>query len=244
MPQLPNLLAAATEEHGAIYEFFHTGASGLLLEGGIFMWPILILLILVVAVIIERYRSLKLLDTDPGELKEKIIALLSEDKVEESLELCDRSQGPVPAILSNGLRKYLVLRRLDYDEAQLEQQVVKSMENYAVHIVAALEKHLPLLATIASVAPMLGFLGTVQGMIVAFGDIEANVGQQNIVQAAAAGIRVALLTTAFGLTVGIPAYLAFNYFTALINNFVLQVEASAAELIEVVGLRLTLDKNS
>jgi biopolymer transport protein ExbB len=114
------------------------------------------------------------------------------------------------------------------------------MENYGVHIVAALEKHLPILATIASVAPMIGFLGTVQGMIVAFGDIESNVGQQNIVQAAAAGIRIALLTTCFGLIVGIPAYLAFNYFTSIINSFVLQVEASAAELIEVVTLRLTL----
>ncbi len=244
MPHLPALLANSSEEHGAVYDFFHSGAIGILLEGGVFMWPLLILLILVVAVIIERYRSLKLLETDPSELREEVIALLSEDKVEESLRLCDRSRGPVPAILSNGLRKYLVLRRLKYDEAQLEQQVIKSMENYGVHIVAALEKHLPLLATIASVAPMLGFLGTVQGMIVAFGDIEANVGQQNIVQAAAAGIRVALLTTAFGLTVGIPAYMAFNYFTGLINNFVLQVESSAAELIEVVGLRLTLDKES
>ena len=124
----------------------------------------------------------------------------------------------------------------------MEQQVIKSMENYGVNIVAALEKHLPILATIASVAPMLGFLGTVQGMIVAFGDIEANIGTQNIVQAAASGIRVALLTTAFGLIVGIPAYMAFNYFTGIINDFVLQVESSAAELIEVVTLRLTLDK--
>ena len=164
------------------------------------MWPILILLILVLAVVIERYRSLKMLEVDSSKLREEITELLSEDKVEESLSLCDRSRGPVPAVLSSGLRKYLVLRRLNYDQAQLEEQVIKSMENSGVHIVAALERHLPLLATIASVAPMLGFLGTVQGMIVAFGDIEANVGQQNIVQAAASGIRVALLTTAFGLS--------------------------------------------
>ena len=65
-------------------------------------------------------------------------------------------------------------------------------------------------------------------------------GQQNIVQAAAAGIRVALLTTAFGLIVGIPAYIAFNYFTGIINQFVLQVEQSAADLIEAVSLRMTL----
>jgi biopolymer transport protein ExbB len=224
--------------------FLETGALKLLLEGGLFMWPLLALLILAVAVIIERYRSLKLLETDSSQLREQVTALLSEDRVEESLELCDSSRGPVPAILSNGLRKYLVLRRLNYDQAQLEQQVVKSMENYGTNIVATLERHLPILATIASVAPMLGFLGTVQGMIVAFGDIEANIGQQNIVQAAASGIRVALLTTAFGLVVGIPAYMAFNYFTGIINDFVLQVESSAAELIEVVTIRLTLDKGS
>ena len=222
--------------------FFESGAMKLLLEGGVFMWPLLALLVLAVAVIIERYRSLKLLETDSTSLREEVVALLSEDKIEESLELCDRARGPVPAILSNGLRKFLVLRRLNYDPAQMEQQVIKSMETYGVNIVAALERHLPILATIASVAPMLGFLGTVQGMIVAFGDIEANIGQQNIVQAAASGIRVALLTTAFGLVVGIPAYIAFNYFTGIINDFVLQVESSAADLIEVVTLRMTLNK--
>ncbi len=245
MPYPPPVLANSSEEKsGFLSDFFSSGAFGIFWEGGIFMWPILILLILVLAVIIERYRSLKMLEVDSSQLREEVTALLSEDKVEESLQLCDQSQGPVPAILSSGLRKYVVLRRLKYDQAQLEEQVIKSMENSGVHIVAALERHLPLLATIASVAPMLGFLGTVQGMIVAFGDIEANVGQQNIVQAAAAGIRVALLTTAFGLCVGIPAYMAFNYFTGIINSFVLQVEASAAELIEVVSLRLTLNKES
>lgn len=232
-----------THTLASLSEFLHSGASGLLLEGGIFMWPILIMLIVALAVIIERYRSLKLLDHDPSGLREEVLELLSEDKVEDALARCDSAQGPVPAILANGLRKYLVLRRLNYDPAQLESQVIKSMENYGVHIVAALEKHLPILATVASVAPMLGFLGTVQGMVVAFGDIEANVGQQNIVQAAASGIRIALLTTCFGLIVGIPAYLAFNYFTGIINNFVLQVEASAAELIEVVTLRLTLQRD-
>ncbi len=74
--------------------FFDSGALKLLLEGGVFMWPILILLILAIAVIIERYRSLKLLETDASALREEVIALLSEDKVEESLELCDSARGP------------------------------------------------------------------------------------------------------------------------------------------------------
>ena len=193
--------------------------------------------------IIERWRSLKMLDTDGEGLRQQVIDLLSEDKPEEALSLCESERGPVAAMLSNGLRKYLVLKKLGHDQAQIEEQVVKSMENYGVHVVAALERHLPILATISSVAPMLGFLGTVQGMIVAFSDIVDTMGEVNIVEAAASGIMVALLTTCFGLIVGIPAYLFFNYFTSVINGFVLEVEGTSAELIEVVTVRLTLDRH-
>jgi len=114
------------------------------------------------------------------------------------------------------------------------------MDDYSSHIVAALERHLPILATVSSVAPMLGFLGTVHGMIIAFDDIVAKMGETNIVEAAAGGISVALLTTCFGLIVGIPAFMAFNYFTSVINRFVLQVEESATDLIETVTLQMAL----
>ena len=219
------------------------GAIGLLLEGGFFMWPLLILAIVGLAVVIERWRSLKMLDSDGEKLRQQVIDLLSDDKPEDALTLCEGERGPVAAMLSNGLRKYLVLKKLGHDQAQIEDQVVKSMENYGVHVVAALERHLPILATISSVAPMLGFLGTVQGMIVAFSDIVEKMGEVNIVEAAASGIQVALLTTCFGLIVGIPAYIFFNYFTSIINAFVLEVEGTAAELIEVVTVRLTLDRH-
>ncbi len=219
------------------------GAIGVLLEGGFFMWPLLILAIVGLAVVIERWRSLKMLDSDGEKLRQEVIDLLSDDKPEDALYLCESERGPVAAMLSNGLRKYLVLKKLGHDQAQIEDQVVKSMENYGVHVVAALERHLPILATISSVAPMLGFLGTVQGMIVAFSDIVEKMGEVNIVEAAASGIQVALLTTCFGLIVGIPAYIFFNYFTSIINGFVLEVEGTAAELIEVVTVRLTLDRH-
>ena len=93
-----------------------------------------------------------------------------------------REQGPVPAILGAGLRKYLVARRLGYDPAKIEEQVVKGMDDYCVHIVAAMEKHLPVLATVSSAAPMLGFLGTVQGMVISFEDIVGQLGKVDIVQ--------------------------------------------------------------
>jgi biopolymer transport protein ExbB len=220
--------------------FFQTGALGLLLDGGIFMWPLVIMAILAAGVIIERYRSLQMVNRSDDEVKQRVQELLRDDKIEEALKECESQQGPVPAVLSSGLRKYYVLKRLDYDASRIESQVVKAMDDYSVHIVAALEKHLGILATIASAAPMIGFLGTVQGMIVAFRDIVEKMGETNIVEAAAGGIQVSLLTTCFGLIVGIPAYVAFNYFTGIINRSVLDVEESATDLIESVTLQLAV----
>ena len=231
---------AVDSESGFISQFFDSGALGLLLDGGFFMWPILILGIIAIAVIIERYRSLRMLNNDDEGLRQQVLDLLTQDRVEDAMNLCDSQRGPVAAVLSNGLRKYLVLRRLGHDPAKIEEQVIQSMESYSVHIVAALERHLPILATISSVAPMIGFLGTVQGMIVSFANIVEMMGEQNIVEAAASGIKVALLTTCFGLIVGIPAFIGFNYFSSIINRFVLEVESTATELVEIVTLQLTL----
>ena len=226
---------------GVLDEILHSGALGLLIEGGIFMWPILILGIVGAGVIIERYRSLKMVATDSSQIRQEVHDLLIQDKVEDALQLCDREEGPVPAILSSGLRKFFVLRRLNYDVDRIREQVVKAMDDYNVHVVAALERHLPILATIASVAPMLGFLGTVAGMIVSFDNIDTNFGNENIVKLAAGGIKVSLLTTAFGLIIGIPAFMAFNYFTSIIDRFVLDVEESATELVEGVTIQTALE---
>lgn len=236
----PQAVEAATAATPWYQDLLQSGALGYMIDGGIFMWPILILGIVAAGVIIERFRSLKMLGTDTEALRAKVLDLLNNDQVEEALELCDSQQGPVPAILSVGLRKFLVLKRLNYDAAKIEEQVVKGMDDYGVHIVAALEKHLPILATVASAGPMLGFLGTVQGMVISFDDIVARMGEVNIVVAAADGIKVALLTTVLGLIVGIPAFVAYNYFTSVINRFVLDVEESSTELIEAVTLQMAM----
>ncbi|MDB4749429.1 MotA/TolQ/ExbB proton channel family protein [Rubripirellula sp.] len=232
--------AADDSEASLIGDFFLTPPVGYLFQGGLFMWPILIMGIIGAGVIIERYRSLNMLSGDSKQLRTDVESLLETNQVREAFELCNEQQGPVPAILATGLRKYLVLQTLDYEPAKIEEQVVKSMDDYSVHIVAALERHLPILATISSAAPMLGFLGTVQGMIVAFDDIVAKMGETNIVEAAAVGIKVSLMTTCFGLIVGIPAFVAFNYFTGIINRFVLDVEESATEMIEAVTLQTAI----
>lgn len=232
---------AKVAEAAAWYEY---GALKYMFDGGFFMWPILFLGILAFGVIIERYRSLKMLSTDTEKLRREVLNLLQADRAEEALALCDSSQGPVPAILAAGLRKLVVLRQLNYDPAKIEEQVVKAMDDYGVHVTAALERHLPILATVSSVGPMIGFLGTVQGMVVSFKDIVAMHGKVDIVLAAADGIQVALLTTVLGLVVGIPAFTAFNYFSSIINRFILDVEESATELIEAVTLQEVIDRQT
>ncbi len=229
---------AAAPATGWLHDMLHSGALGYMLAGGIFMWPIFILGVIALAVIIERYRALLMLNTQADALRDKVRELLEADRVEEALNLCDRERGPVPAILAAGLRKYLVADRLGYDAAKIEEQVIKGMDDYSVHIVAAMERHLPILATVSSAAPMIGFLGTVQGMVLSFADIVAKMGEVNIVVAAADGIMVSLLTTVLGLVVGIPAFIAFNYFNSVVNEFILKVEESSAELIESVTMQL------
>ena len=229
---------------GWFSDMIHSGATGLLIDGGWFMLPILLMGIVAAGVIIERYRSLKMLRSDTGDVRARVLELLREDRVEDALSFCNDQQGPVPAVLSAGIRKYLMLQQLGHDPARIEEQVVKAMDDYGVHIVAALERHLPVLGTVSSAAPMLGFLGTVAGMITSFNDIVEQMGETNIVEAASQGISQALLTTCFGLIVGIPAFMAFNYFTSVINSYVLDVEESATELIETVTQEMALSRQS
>jgi len=235
------LPAPAVDWRKVAGDILNSGAMGEMIRGGFFMWPILVLGIMAAGVILERWRSLKMVATDTTALRSEVMELLQTDRAEEALQKCDALQGPVPAVLAVGLRKYVVLRRLNYDPGRVSDHVVRAMDDYGVHIVAALERHLPILATVASAAPMLGFLGTVQGMVVSFREIVARMGETNIVEAAARGINIALLTTVFGLIVGIPAYIAYNYYTSVINRYVLQVEESATELIETVTLKMALE---
>jgi biopolymer transport protein ExbB len=230
--------AAANPNPPPVPDFWHSGALGYMLDGGIFMWPILFMAILGIAVVIERFRSLRLIGTDGDALRGQVLQMLEEDRVEDAIALCGQSRGPVPAILAVGLHRYEILRRLNYDPARIEEQVVKAMDDYGVHITAALEKNLPVLATIANVAPMVGSVGTVVGMVVLFQDVVDKFGTVNIILAAAAGIKLKLIVTVWGLIVGIPAYIFYNYFSTVVNRYILEAEETASQLIEALTLRL------
>ena len=218
--------------------WWEAGALGYMIAGGPFMWPILLLAVIATGVIIERFRALRLIAIDAEALRRQVLDLLQEDRVAEAVALCARSHGPVPAILAVGIHRYNLLRRLNYDPTKIEEQVVKAMEDYSSHITAALEKNLPILSTVASVAPMLGSLGTVVGMVLMFQGITEMKPEDNIIKQAAGGIKVKLIVTVWGLMVGIPAYMFFNYFMSVVGAHILEAEETASQLVEALVLRL------
>jgi biopolymer transport protein ExbB len=180
------------------------------INGGLFMWPILILLILGLAISIERLWTLTRAGVNTRKFLDQVKSALKEGGVEKALEVCSTTRGPVASIFHAGLM------RADRGVESVEKAVTSagSIE------MAFLEKGLVWLATIISVAPMLGFTGTVQGMIQAFDAIAAaNDISPTIV---ASGISVALLTTLFGLVV------------AMIIQVLHYLEESSNELVDTL----------
>lgn len=230
--------AAAVPPPPAEVPLWKAGALGYMFDGGLFMWPILFMAILGVGVVIERFRSLRLIGADGRELRAKVLELLAQDRLDDAVALCAQSRGPIPAVLAVGIHRYEVLRRLNVEPARIEEQVVKAMDDYAPHIAAALEKNLSILATVATVAPMVGSLGTVVGMVAMFEGIVSTYGTRDIILAAAEGIKIKLIVTVWGLMVGIPAYVFYNYFSSAVNGYILEAEETASALIEALTLRL------
>jgi len=191
------------------------------IQGGIFMWPILLFLLIALAVIIERLIVFHKAKINVNEFLTKIRkALLVNRNVKEAIKVCEQYRGPVASVVKAGLLRY------GHDREDIE----KTIENAALYELDRLEKRLGGLATTANVAPMLGFLGTVSGMIKSFGTL-ATQGLSNP-GAVAAGISEALITTAAGLIIAIPAQLAYNWFTTKVTRFVRDIETASNMLME------------
>jgi biopolymer transport protein ExbB len=193
-------------------------------KGGPVMWPLLAFSILGLAFAIERFFALRKARINVNEFLAKIRkALMVNRSIRDAVKICEQYQGPVASIMKAGLLKY----------GQSKDDVEKTIENAALYEMGRLERGLAVLATTANVAPLLGFLGTVTGMIKSFDQL-AKVGLSNPA-AVAAGISEALITTAAGLIIAIPVQLAYNYFMTRINRFVRDIETATNMLIETFG---------
>lgn len=197
-----------------------SGAGQLFVKGGNFMWWLLLAAVVAVAVILERLWTLAKARTNTRRLIGSVITTLRKEGVTEAAQVCERTKGPIAAILHSGL-----LRADRGPEA-----VEKAIETSGTIEMAFLERGLVALSSVANVAPLLGFLGTVSGMISAFEAI-ANADQVNA-KLVASGISEALITTATGLIVAIPASLGHSFFLSVIDRFIIEMEETSAELVE------------
>jgi len=193
------------------------------IEGGaLFMGIVLLALILGLALCIERIVYLNMATTNTDKLLEEVENAMNSGGVEAAKEVCRNTRGPVASIFYQGLD------RADEGIEQAEKSVVA----YGSVQMGLLEKGLPWIALFIALAPMLGFMGTVIGMIEAFDTI---VTQGDIkVAEVAKGIKVALLTTVFGLVVAIILQIFYNYIVSKIDSMVNQMEDASISLVDLL----------
>jgi biopolymer transport protein ExbB len=190
-------------------------------QGGPMMWLLLICAVLGLTFIIERMWVLMRSKIRTDEFLTKVrAALLKKRSVKQAIAVCEEYRGPIAAIMKAGLLKY----------GSTEEEIEKNIEIAATHELARLERGLAVLASVANVAPLIGFLGTVTGMIEAF-DSLAQVAQPDP-RVVASGISQALITTASGLLVAVPTLVFYNWFSAMISRFVLEMETASNLLLE------------
>lgn len=198
-------------------------------KGGPVMWVILLCSIIALAVIIERFWQLRKARIDTSKFMNEISNLLKRNRIMEAIDMCNQTPGPVSQVMKAGILKH--------DRARTE--IREAIEDAAVSEVPILEKNLSVLATMAHIAPLLGLLGTVTGMVRCFRVIEqkATALQPVNPKDLAGGIWEALLTTVFGLCVAIPAYVAYNFFVNKVNEFIWDMEKNATDLVNLLSSR-------
>lgn len=186
------------------------------------MWPIILCSIAALAIIIERFWSLQKKKILPPELVPQVWTLFRENKLEEPVLRRLKSSSPLGCILAAGLANHKHGR-------DVMKECIEESGRAVVH---DLERFLNTLGTIAMITPLLGLLGTVFGMIDVFNAlVKHGTGDPSVL---AGGISVALITTAAGLTVAIPALMFHRYFEGLVDEYVVSMEAEALKLIDIL----------
>jgi len=193
-----------------------------LVKGGIIMIPILFCSVIAVAITLERFYFLRQSRIHPSEFVAKMKKVLNEGLVQEAIAICSHNVWPIAKIMEAG-----ILKR-DQPRAHIKEAIEHTGKKEA----DKLHRYLAVLSTIAVISPLLGLLGTVAGMIKVFQVISLQgVGHPT---ALAAGISEALITTAAGLVVAIPTLVVHNYFLKKANAYILEMESTSMELLDIL----------
>ena len=188
------------------------------------MWVLLALSILAIYIFGKKWWVLRKAGTvDPYFMKD-INDLLTDGKTKSAVALCQKYDTPVARMVEKGIDRM----------GRPLQDIQTAVENTGNVEVSRLEKGLPILATIAGGAPMIGFLGTVTGMVQAFFNM-ANAGNNIDITLLSGGIYTAMITTVGGLIVGIPAYFGYNYLTSKISDIVFNMESITIDFMDVLN---------
>ncbi len=217
---MPNALdTLATEPEGISTKFID-----LAIKGGWIMIPIIALSIIAVYIFFERFFAIRKAGQFDTGLLEKIKAYITTGKIDAAIALCRSNPTPAARMMEKGISR--IGRPLTDVNAAIEN--VGNLE------ISKLEKNLPTLASVAGGAPMIGFLGTVMGMIQAFYDMSA-AGNNIDVTLLSTGIYQAMVTTVAGLIVGIIAYFAYNILVANVEKVVFKMEATTSEFMDLLN---------
>lgn len=204
-------------------------------DGGVFMYPLVLCSLFALGVIIAKAYTLWAAHRQSKSILTEVAELVKARRIAEAVRRCEETPGPVAAILLSALRR--VQQRI-HTSADIEVAI----KTTGTIELGFLERGLSVLATVANVAPLLGFLGTVAGMIEAFGAIaEAGQVEASLV---AGGIKIALITTAAGLIIAIPVNIAYNFFVSRIDKLILDMEQGSARILALIwDLDLTDDRS-
>lgn len=206
----------------------YSTAYELIGKGGVVMWPIFVCSIIALAIAIERFYTLRRMAVVTRDFMDLIRGALRQDRIQDALQTCDEANAPIARIVKAGLVKH----------ERPKADIREAIEDSGRLEVPRLERYLAGLGTCAQVAPLLGLLGTVQGMIKCFAAIENKQGMVNPSDLAE-GIGNALITTFAGLVVGIPALVAYNYFVSRVDTMIVEMEVGASEVVDLITMHRT-----
>ena len=192
----------------------------LLQKGGIIMGIILLLSLVAAVIIIERLLFFRKIRVDEEQMISRLKAALEKRHFEEAASICDNNPSPITNLMKVGID------HRHYSETEIKESIM----NAANLEIPRLERFLPALGTAAHIAPLLGLLGTVTGNIQAFG-VLGQFAAGGDPQALANGIAEALLTTAAGIVVSIPAIIFYNHLVSKVNHIIIRLENRVSELV-------------
>ena len=213
--QATEVVATETAKMG-LWELFN--------KGGWLMWVLLLLGGFTIFIFVERFLAIRKASMLDMHFMNRIRDYIYDGKIDSAVNLCKKTDTPIARMVEKGIERL----------GRPMNDVQTAIENVANLEVSKLENGLPFLATIAGGAPMIGFLGTVMGMVQTFMDMSAAGGTVDMALLSG-GMYIAMVTTVGGLVVGIPAYFGYNYLVARIEKVVFRMEANSIAFMDILN---------